>query len=158
VRFSALAPRAAADDLRRATETLAAIAPVRSFRAPNLDLPRALLPLLAELGYAIDSSEGRHKHFRARVRREAGLIRVPATTTSSILRLPPQIVAPLLRLLPSPLVLFVHPWELVDLRAAKLRFDCRARTGPPALAALDGLFARLTAAGYRFSRMDSLVT
>jgi peptidoglycan/xylan/chitin deacetylase (PgdA/CDA1 family) len=159
VRFSTMAPAAALDDLRRATDTLARLGgPPRSFRAPNLDLPRALLPRLGELGYTLDSSEGRHKHPRARVRREAGLLRVPASTTSSLLRLPPALVAPLLRLLPSPLVLFVHPWELVDLRRERLRLDCRARTGPPALAALDGLFARLIAAGYRFGRMDELVT
>jgi peptidoglycan-N-acetylglucosamine deacetylase len=156
VRYSLQSRPAAYEDLARATETLSRFGPVRSFRAPNLDLPPWLLPRLAQLGYAIDSSEGRHKHLRARVRREAGLLRIPASTTSSLLRLPPALVAPILSLLPSPLVLFVHPWELVDLRRERLRFDCRARTGPPALAALDGLFHRLTEAGYRWTRLCDL--
>jgi peptidoglycan/xylan/chitin deacetylase (PgdA/CDA1 family) len=157
VRFSTMAPQAAFDDLRRATDALSALGTVRSFRAPNLDLPAPMLPVLRELGYALDSSEGRHKHFRARVRREAGLLRVPASTTSSLLRLPPWLVAPILKRLPSPLVMFIHPWELVDLRRERLRFDCRARTGDTAVAALDGLFARLKEAGYSFCRMDALL-
>ena len=156
VRFSTLAPHAAYEDLRRATDSLQQLGPVRSFRAPNLDLPKSLLGRLAGLGYALDSSEGRHKHLSARVRREAGVLRVPASTTSSLLRLPPWLIAPILRRLPSPLVLFIHPWELVDLRKEQLRYDCRARTGPPTLAALDGLFERLIAAGFQFSRMDEL--
>ena len=156
VRFSRQSPEAAYADLARATETLSRYTEVRSFRAPNLDLPRALLPRLHQLGYRIDSSEGRHKHLGATLRREAGLLRVPASTTSSVLRLPPSIVAPILRLLPDPLVLFIHPWELVELRRERLRLDCRARTGPTALAALDGLFTRLTEAGYRWRLLGEL--
>lgn len=155
VRLSTLSPGAAYEDLARATETLRALVPVDMFRAPNLDLPRALVPKLATLGYYIDSSEGRHKHFTARVRYEHGVLRIPASTTSSLLRLPSLLSAPLVDLLPAPLVLFIHPWELVDLRQTKLRFDCRARTGPPALASLDGLFAQLRRRGYVFERLDA---
>jgi len=41
-----------------------------------------------------------------------------------------------LRALHSPVVLFVHPWEFVDLRDTDLRWDCRWGTGPHALASL----------------------
>ncbi len=157
VRLATMSTRAAREDLARATETLSRFARVRSFRAPNLDLPYPLLPVLAQLGYELDSSEGRHKHLFARMRRDPLLLRVPASTTSSILRLPPALTAPILSRLAAPLVLFIHPWELVDLRRESLRFDCRARTGPPALAALDGLFARLVAGGARFARLDELL-
>jgi len=156
VRLSRLSHAAAHEDLRRATETLKALAPVRSFRAPNLDLPTELVPALAALGYAIDSSQGRHKHLSAEVVRCGGLLRVPASTTSSLLRLPPSLVARVLLRFTEPLVLFVHPWELVDLRREKLRWDCRAGTGPPACRALDGLFSRLRDAGVTWARLGSL--
>lgn len=157
IRYSKLAPAAAIDNLARATETLSRLAEVRCFRAPNLDLPSALLPRIRALGYRVDSSEGRHKHARARLRWQAGVLRVPTSATSSLLRLPPWLVAPILRRLPAPLVLFVHPWELVDWRTTRLRYDCRMRTGPPAVAALDGLFRALKSSGFRFRPLGALL-
>jgi len=38
-----------------------------------------------------------------------------------------------LRSLKAPIVLFVHPWEFIDLRMEKIRYDCRFRTGDVAL-------------------------
>ena len=38
--------------------------------------------------------------------------------------------------LSDPVVLFVHPWEFVDLTHETLRYDCRFRTGAFALRAL----------------------
>ena len=156
VRLSTMSHADAVRDLERATSTLRAFADVRSFRAPNLDLPRALLATLARLGYDLDSSEGRHKHLLARVRRSGSVLRVPASITSSILRLPPALTLPVLTRLPRPLVLFVHPWELVDLSGTSIRWDCRARTGQPALEALDELFRRLTDTGATFGRLAEL--
>ncbi len=157
VRLSSVPLAEAYEDVARATETLSRFAPQRCFRAPNLDLPSELLPKLAALGYQLDSSEGRHKHRRATTRSEAGLLRVPATTTSSVLRLPPRLVAPVLTRLGPPLVLFTHPWELVDLRQTDLRWDCRAGTGEHTVAALDGLFGELRRRGYAFAPMGELV-
>jgi hypothetical protein len=64
------------------------------------------------------------------------LTRIPASMTSSVLRLPRAIRDPWLLSLRDPVVLFVHPWEFVDLTREKLRYDCRFRTGRVALRCL----------------------
>jgi hypothetical protein len=56
--------------------------------------------------------------------------------TSSVLRLPRAIRDPWLLSLRDPVVLFVHPWEFVDLTQERLRLDCRFRTGAIALQCL----------------------
>jgi hypothetical protein len=53
-------------------------------------------------------------------------------------------------------VLFVHPWEFVDLRRAQLRFDCRFKTGDVALACVRDVLRGYTARGARFVTMREL--
>ena len=156
-RFTTMNATAARDDLAAAAATLRAFAPVRGFRAPWLDFPAEFVPLLAELGFAYDSSQARYK-FGARHRpAPAALPRVAASATSSVLRLPRVLRRPWLAALTEPAVLFVHPWEFVDFRAERrMRWDCRFRTGPAALAELGGMLADEAAAGTVFLRMDAL--
>ncbi|HVS51210.1 MAG TPA: polysaccharide deacetylase family protein [Opitutaceae bacterium] len=152
--------RAAADaELRAALATLRAFAPVVSFRAPYLRFPAEHLPLLVAHGLRIDSSLARYK-FGANHRAEngaAGLTRVAASATSSVLRLPALVREPWLASLARPLMLFVHPWEAVDWRATRLRWDCRFRTGAPAIAAWRAVLRRTQEQGARFARLDALV-
>jgi hypothetical protein len=68
-------------------------------------------------------------------------MRIPASMTSSVLRLPRAIRDPWLLSLSDPVVLFVHPWEFVDLTRENLRYDCRFRTGAFALRALREVIA-----------------
>lgn len=153
-RFDAMRPGDARDEIDESSRVLRALAPVDSFRAPNLAFPEAYVPLLAQAGYALDSSEAKYKvpYWRARLTRGAApaegplpdgsLTRVPASVTSSVLRLPRPVRAAYLGALASPVVLFVHPWEFVDLTRTRLRLDCRFNTGPRAFtrvrAVLDG--------------------
>lgn len=128
--------RAEADaELRDSLATLRIFAPVVSFRAPYLRFPASYLPLLVAHGLQVDSSAARYK--RGPNHRNdpavAGLRRIPASVTSSVLRLPRLVRACWLRWLSRPLVLFVHPWEAVDFRRSALRWDCRFRTGATAL-------------------------
>ena len=120
-------------EIAAASASLRRFGPVVSFRAPYLRFPRAFVELLAEYGYQVDSSQGRHKRLGARVHRDHGILRVPASVTSSTLRWPAFARNVLFARLHEPVVLFVHPWEFVDLRRAPLRFDCRFRTGDEAL-------------------------
>jgi hypothetical protein len=53
-------------------------------------------------------------------------------------------------------VLFVHPWEFVDLRRERIRLDCRFRTGDVALACIDDVLADYARKGARFVRMREL--
>lgn len=144
-------------ELERSSRTLRAFAPVTAFRAPYLRLPRRHLPLLRAQGYASDSSEGAYKSPGLGAREDQGLARLPASITSSALRLPRPLRRALLAPLGSPLVLFVHPWELVDLRSAPIRWDCRAGTGEHASRAIASTLRDLRARGARFHPLSALV-
>lgn len=166
----------AAREIERASAVLRSFAPrggdprspgrsgVRSFRAPYLRLPPRHLALLAANGYAIDSSEGAYKtRARPRVERTdpggsaTALTRIPASVTSSVLRLPRLLRRLAFLPLRSPVVLFVHPWELVDLRRAPIRWDCRFRTGDAALASLAQVARDLRVHGATFHTLSAVL-
>lgn len=144
-------------EIELSTTTLRAFgAPVTSFRAPNLRFPDRYLPLLEAQGYRVDSSQAKYKRAYYTSRARTRLTRIPASMTSSVLRLPPALRDPWLLRLQSPVVLFVHPWEFVDLTRERLRLDCRFRTGDPALRALRGVISLFRDRGARFSRLGAL--
>ena len=151
--FTTLDPAESEKELARASTALRRFAPVTSFRAPYLRFPRRSLPLLERHGYLLDSSEGRHKHLRATVHRDASLLRVPASVTSSTLRWPRHVRDAVLRRLREPAVLFVHPWEFVDFRRAPIRWDCRFRTGDAALSCVRSALRCLIGQGAAFGLM-----
>jgi peptidoglycan/xylan/chitin deacetylase (PgdA/CDA1 family) len=147
----------ACSEIEESARVLRRHGPVTSFRAPYLRLPSDYVPLLSESGFDLDSSEALYKRGAGREARGAGAVRrVPASVTSSVLRLPRLVRETYLRALGSPVVLFVHPWEFVDLRRERLRIDCRFRTGDEALACARDAIRSFTARGARFSRMRDL--
>lgn len=151
--FPDLSDETAAWEISRSAELLREFAPVTSFRAPYLRLPNRFLPLLEAAKFKLDSSQAKYKP------RPAGpskLLRIPASMTSSVLRLPALIRDPILLRLSSPVVLFVHPWEFVDLTKERLRWDCRFRTGKPALDCLQSVIRLFKVRGATFRRMDEL--
>jgi len=131
--FPTLSPEEAETEIRDTSALLRTHAPVVSFRAPNLRMPTRYLRILEADGYRVDSSVGRYKADHCRAAPATSLHRIPASVTSSWLRVPAWLRDPLLRRLASPVVLFVHPWEMVDLRDTGIRWDCRAGTGAHAL-------------------------
>jgi peptidoglycan/xylan/chitin deacetylase (PgdA/CDA1 family) len=156
--FTTLDETEAAAELGAALATLREFAPVVSFRAPYLRFPAGYLPLLVAHGLKIDSSVARYKfgpHHRPGPP-PPGLVRLPASATSSVLRLPAAVRDPWLRLLRPPLMIFVHPWEAVDFRRSALRLDCRFRTGAPAVAAWRETLVAQQARGAHFLRLDQL--
>jgi hypothetical protein len=84
-------------------------------------------------------------------------VRIPASVTSSVLRLPRLVrerwLATCLRTDGQPLVLFVHPWEFVDLRHTRIRLDCRFHTGPEAFRRVRASLEFLARRGARFLTM-----
>ena len=153
--FDRLSDTEVAEEIARSSESLRRFAPVTAFRAPYLRLPRRHLPALRASGYAVDSSEGTYKSPGLTTREDQGLLRVPASMTSSALRLPRLVRNALLASLGSRLVLFAHPWELVDLRRAKIRWDCRAGTGEHAVRAVGGTLRDLRARGATFGTISA---
>lgn len=120
---------------------------VRSFRAPNLRLPRALLPVLRDEGVDVDSSLAAYKPpFALGLRVEEGVVRVPATVTSSVLRLPWPLLRPAAMVMPRVATLFIHPWEVSGVR--HLRPDISLGTGPRVLDPLARLVNYMRGRGY----------
>ena len=124
-----------------------------SFRAPNLQFPKDYLKLLEEEGFLYDSSIAAYKPPFPRSRVEGKIIRIPATITSSFLRLPPALFLPLLRHAKAP-VLFVHPWEFVDMSETPIRPDCRFNTGEKALQNLKTLIHAFKAENCLFLTLE----
>lgn len=148
------------DDARWEIEQSAAIlrgfAPVTSFRAPYLRFPPAYVELLERNGFTVDSSQAKYKVAYYRDRVHTRLTRVAASVTSSVLRLPRVVRGAYLAALASPVVLFVHPWEFVDLRRERLRLDCRFKTGDIALECVRDVLQTFKRRGAEFVRMRQL--
>ncbi len=141
-------------EISASLEALRAFGPVSSFRAPYLRFPTAHLKLLCEHDIKLDSSQGKYKWSAFDSAGPASLRRIPASTTSSVIRLPSWLRNPWLLSIRSPVVLFVHPWEFVDIRKEQVRLDCRFRTGSEALGDLRDVIRLFKARGARFWRMD----
>jgi peptidoglycan/xylan/chitin deacetylase (PgdA/CDA1 family) len=156
--FPSLSPEEALTEIREASGILRSFGAVTAFRAPYLRMPSGYLPYLEDDGYRVDSSVASYKTVPWRARVNTGLVRLPASMTSSWLRLPPWLRDPVLRRLASPVVLFVHPWEFVDVRRADIPWDCRAGTGVQALDALRGVIQLYKSAGVRFLRIDEVAS
>ena len=154
--FPILPPEAAEREIRETSALLRAYAPVTAFRAPNLRLPDRYLPVLEADGYRVDSSRGVYKPAHWRPSAPTALARIPASVTSSWLRLPRAIRDPFLRRLDDPVVLFVHPWEFVDLRDQPIPWDCRAGTGPAALDAVRSALSLFKEEGARFATLSAV--
>lgn len=147
--------------IARATETAARILGEKpaGFRAPNLQLPQPLLGCLSRLGYRYDSSMAWYKPpFRRKpIATRHGIVEVPVTLTSSVLRLPPRLQRILLRAAGPPLILFAHPWEYVDMRRSRVRWDCRFNTGERAAELLRSTIRWLKGRGYSLMRLGDYV-
>lgn len=157
-RFGGMDRAQATKELLDARATLDPFAKVTSFRAPNLDFPNEFVPLLAEHGFTLDSSQGRHKpgSFFMTPHVNSGVARVPATMAPSALRLPAPLRNLLLARMRDPVVFFFHPWEFVDMTRAPIPRDCRFRTGDPALQSLSDVIAWFRARGATLRRMRDL--
>jgi peptidoglycan-N-acetylglucosamine deacetylase len=155
--YTALDRQSTRRDIERSLEILRQLGPVCSFRAPYLKFPQAYLDLLPQAGLAIDSSQAKYKPAYLQKPRPTTLRRIPASITSSVLRLPAWIRNPWLGALASPVVLFVHPWEFVDLRKSRIPLDCRFKTGDTALTCLQEVIYFYKKRGFQFKKMQDLL-
>jgi peptidoglycan/xylan/chitin deacetylase (PgdA/CDA1 family) len=154
--FTSLDAGAARGEIAESAMILRRFATVTSFRAPYLKFPSEYVALLEDSAFTLDSSHAKYKLAYYRDRTSTRIARVPASATSSVLRLPRFVRAAYLSALSSPIVLFVHPWEFVDLRRERLRFDCRFKTGNVALDCVRDVLRSYTRRGARFVRMREL--
>jgi peptidoglycan/xylan/chitin deacetylase (PgdA/CDA1 family) len=154
--FDTLDEATARWEIVESSRRLREVADVTSFRAPYLRFPEPYVRLLEESAFLLDSSLAKYKRSYHAPRLATSLTRIPASMTSSVLRLPALVRDPWLAMLSDPVVLFVHPWEFVDLTDEKLRYDCRFRTGDVALSCLRAVIASFAARGAEFVPMREL--
>lgn len=154
--FTSMDPREAKWEIETSTEILRAHGPVTAFRAPYLRFPERYLPLLEERGYERDASRSRYKPIHWGAPASTPLHQVLASTTSSVLRLPTWLRDPLLARLQSPVVLFVHPWEFVDMREESIPWDSRLGTGDHALRSLEEVIRLFQHRNARFRKISDL--
>jgi peptidoglycan-N-acetylglucosamine deacetylase len=154
--FDRMDMAAARQEIELSSRVLRDFAPVTSFRAPYLRFPDAYVPLLEQTAFSLDSSLAKYKRSYRAPRRPTTLTRIPASMTSSVLRLPAFVRDPWLATLRDPVVLFVHPWEFVDLTRERLRYDCRFRTGDVALRCLREVIEAFARRGAQFLPMREL--
>lgn len=155
-RFDWMSRDSARWEIEDSTRRLREFGEITSFRAPYLRFPGHYLDLLEAEGFTLDSSQARYKKDVPGEENAPGLVRIPASITSSALRIPRLLREFYLGRLPDPVVLFVHPWEFVDFRRSDLRFDCRFRTGQPALDHLGTVIAYFKRRGASFMTMREL--
>ncbi|HMC53725.1 MAG TPA: polysaccharide deacetylase family protein [Gemmatimonadaceae bacterium] len=155
--FDALSRNDAEREISQSTATLRSFgASVTSFRAPNLRFPDAYLDILEAHDFRVDSSQAKYKAAYYARPAVTSLRRIPASMTSSVLRLPAWLRDPWLLALKSPVVLFVHPWEFVDLTRERLRLDCRFKTGEPALRAIGEVITLFRERGATFTPISQV--
>lgn len=157
--FTEMTPQAARAEIVDSAAILREFAAVTSFRAPYLKFPDAFLGFLEDAGFQLDSSQAKYKKAyydsrRANVR--TSLVRIPASLTSSALRIPRLLREAYVRSVSKPVVLFVHPWEFVDLRHERLRYDCRFRTGDMAIECVGDVLRGMQRRGATFLTMREL--
>lgn len=152
--FAEFGQETAEHEVLSTNTVLRRFSPVRSFRAPYLRFPERYLPILERNGICNDASRARYKWQETANHMTPGVRRLSASIPTSLTRLPAMIRTPILRALRDPVVLFVHPWEFVDLADAPIPFDCRYRTGEPALDDLRDVINHFRARGARFCYVD----
>jgi len=124
-----------------------------SFRSPNLQFPDEYYRVLEENGILVDSSKATYKGYRSGVRFFGNVLEVPASTTSSVIRLPWGIQKLIHSRLKEPRVYFAHPWEFVPMQKERIRFDCKFNTGDKAVELLGRLIDHYKSRGARFYTM-----
>lgn len=155
--FDTLDEGSAKWEIEQSAKLLRTFAPVTSFRAPYLRFPEPYVRLLEDADFALDSSLAKYKSSWRAPRLPTTLTRIPASMTSSVLRLPAWIRDPWLLSLADPVVLFVHPWEFVNLTREELRYDCRFRTGDVAVQCLREVIRLFAARRAAFIPMRELM-
>ncbi|WP_457753989.1 polysaccharide deacetylase family protein [Thermococcus sp.] len=138
-RFDKLEKDRAEFILEKALNILREFGDVVSFRAPNLQFPGYLFPALSKNGILLDSSKARYKGYKGGVKVVDGVLEVPVSITSSILRLPWPVQKVVHEKLREPRIYFAHPWEFVLMKKERIRFDCKFNTGDKAVMFLERL-------------------
>ncbi|ASJ01275.1 polysaccharide deacetylase family protein [Thermococcus gorgonarius] len=152
-RLDKLTKEEGAKIIEKSLKILREFGDVVSFRAPNLQFPDYYYEILEKNGVLIDSSKANYKGYRGGVKFFGNVLEVPASTTSSVIRLPWRLQRIIHSRLKEPRVYFAHPWEFVPMQREKIRWDCRFNTGDKAIELLGMLIDHYKSQGAMFLTM-----
>ncbi|WP_010480108.1 polysaccharide deacetylase family protein [Thermococcus zilligii] len=139
--------------IEKSLKVLREFGDVVSFRAPNLQFPDHYYGVLEKNGVLVDSSRATYKGYGDGVKFFGSVLEVPASTTSSVIRLPWRLQRIIHSRLKEPRVYFAHPWEFVSMRKEKIRWDCRFNTGDKAVELLGMLIDHYKSQNAKFLTM-----
>lgn len=129
-----------------------------SYRTQGMESVENYLAHLEAENFLIDSSQAKYRaSYWSTPQSPSGLLRVPVSISPATLRLPGVLRSPLLRMLSSPVVLDLQPWEFVDHRTSDTPFSDRFRTGPVALDCLRSTIRFFKDRGAVFVRLEDLL-
>lgn len=149
--FELMSRPEAYEEIEKSVAILSKFQEIVSFRAPYLKFPEKYYSILSKNNIKYDSSQCRYKKPKTKkISMRNGVLTLPTSITSSLLRLPLKLITPWISHI-NPLILFVHPWEFVDLRKKNLRIDCKFNTGEIALSQLSSWIDFLQSDNYHFS-------
>jgi len=152
-RFDEMSYEEAEYEIKTASDILRQYTPVISFRAPNLTFPDAFLPILIQQGFQIDSSLAQYKRsHRFNMRTMPGIQRIVVSLCCICFRLPFFLTRFRLKKMKD-LVLYMHPWEFIDMSKTGIRFDCYLNTGNYAFCGLKKWIGYLKKKNYQFLSM-----
>ncbi|MEB3756074.1 MAG: polysaccharide deacetylase family protein [Desulfurococcales archaeon] len=159
-RMDKLTREEALREIKRSIDSLSVFQPISSFRAPNLQPPRISVEDYLSLGIKVDSSVASYKDrfYDTPVKRD-GLLVLPATVTSSTIRLPKGLAVRFtLGSKRKFHVLFYHPWEFTRIpRKPFHRPDIWMRTGSYARRSLEFILDEIGRKGLEFLRVSEAV-
>lgn len=155
--FSELTYDEADCEINASIKILNQYAKVTSFRAPYLSFPDDYLPILIKHGFLLDSSLARsEKNICAKIN-TPGIKRMVPDLPCICFRLPRFLFTRKIRNKDT-VMLFMHPWEFIDMSKRGIRFDRYFNTGDYALNGLRKWIHFFKQRDYRFLRCRDIIS
>lgn len=140
------------------------------FRAPRLRINEGILQELMNLGYKYDSSISVWHPWQRKyltIAKKIGIKELPASIDNTMLRVPLGMELARTQFKRDPLVIFMHPWDAIDVRKEKLQrsevtlnrilvFRNSIGTGDKFLRNLRAIVVELLGTGAEFALMREL--
>lgn len=131
-KFTELSYEGAELEISKSIKILRQYAKVTSFRAPYLSFPATYLPILIKHGFSLDSSLSRSdKDIDTKINTSI-IKRIVPNLPCICIRLPRFLFTHKIKNQET-VMLFMHPWEFIDMSKRGLRFDRYFNTGDYAI-------------------------
>lgn len=156
-KFSDLTYKEANWEISESIKILKQYGKVTSFRAPYLSFPDDYLPILIKHGFLLDSSLSRSKKDIQTKINTPDIKRIVPNLPCICFRLPRFLFTHKIKNQDT-VMLFMHPWEFIDMSKRGIRFDRYFNTGDYAINGLKKWIHYFKKNDYRFVRCEDVVS